>query len=209
MPVLVREMTDNEAVIAMVDANLQREHVLPSEKAFAYKMKMEALSHQGQASGQVGQKWSREEVSKNESGRQVQRYIRLTNLVPDLLAMVDEGRIAFNPAVELSYIKPKNQRLIAVSIDGEQASPSLAQAKQLRELDKEGKLNGDVIDGILSEKKKEDRGVIISMAELEKYFGKEATPAKMKEQIMTLLDEWKEKQPPELAKAPKKMEKDK
>ena len=113
------------------------------------------------------------------------------------------------PAVELSYIKPKNQRLIAVSIDGEQASPSLAQAKRLRELDKEGKLNGDVIDGILSEQKKEDRGVIISTAELEKYFGKEVTPAKMKEQIMSLLDDWKEKQPPELAKAPKKQELDK
>ena len=108
-----------------------------------------------------------------------------------------------------SYIKPKNQRLIAVSIDGEQASPSLAQAKRLRELDKEGKLNGDVIDGILSEQKKEDRGVIISTAELEKYFGKEVTPAKMKEQIMSLLDDWKEKQPPELAKAPKKQELDK
>lgn len=99
--------------------------------------------------------------------------------------------MGFMPAVEISYIRPKNQRLIAVSIDGEQASPSLAQAKKLRELDKDGKLNGDVIDGILSEKKKEDRGVIISTAELEKYFGKEATPAKMKEQIMTLLDEWK------------------
>ena len=141
--------------------------------------------------------------------KKVMRYLRLNLLVPELMDKVDDKKMGFMPAVELSYIKPKNQRLIAVSIDGEQASPSLAQAKQLRELDKEGKLNGDVIDGILSEKKKEDRGVIISMAELEKYFGKEATPAKMKEQIMTLLDEWKEKQPPELAKAPKKMEKDK
>ena len=125
------------------------------------------------------------------------------------LKNVADKKMGFMPAVEISYIRPKNQRLIAVSIDGEQASPSLAQAKKLRELDKDGKLNGDVIDGILSEKKKEDRGVIISTAELEKYFGKEATPAKMKEQIMTLLDEWKEKQPPELAKAPKKMEQDK
>ena len=108
--------------------------------------------------------------------------------------------------MEISYIKPENQRLIAVSIDGEQASPSVAQAKKLRELDKEGLLNGDVIDGILSEEKKEERGVIISMAELSKYFGKEVTPAKMKEQIMTLLDEWKEKQPPELAKPEKKNE---
>ena len=114
--------------------------------------------------------------------------------------------MGFMPAVVISYIKPENQRLIAVSIDGEQASPSVAQAKKLRELDKEGLLNGDVIDGILSEEKKEERGVIISMAELSKYFGKEVTPAKMKEQIMTLLDEWKEKQPPELAKPEKKNE---
>ena len=141
--------------------------------------------------------------------KKVMRYLRLNSLVPELLDKVDDKKMGFMPAVELSYIKPKNQRLIAVSIDGEQASPSLAQAKRLRELDKEGKLNGDVIDGILSEQKKEDRGVIISTAELEKYFGKEVTPAKMKEQIMSLLDDWKEKQPPELAKAPKKQELDK
>ena len=139
----------------------------------------------------------------------IDSYLRLNSLVPELLDKVDDKKMGFMPAVELSYIKPKNQRLIAVSIDGEQASPSLAQAKRLRELDKEGKLNGDVIDGILSEQKKEDRGVIISTAELEKYFGKEVTPAKMKEQIMSLLDDWKEKQPPELAKAPKKQELDK
>ncbi len=135
--------------------------------------------------------------------KKVMRYLRLNSLVPELLDKVDDKKMGFMPAVELSYIKPKNQRLIAVSIDGEQASPSVAQAKKLRELDQEGKLNGDVIDGILSEKKKEDRGVIISTAELEKYFGKEVTPAKMKEQIIGLLDEWKQKQPPELAKAPK------
>ena len=134
------------------------------------------------------------------------RYVRLNHLVPELLEKVDAKSMGFMPAVELSYIKPENQRLIAVSIDGEQASPSVAQAKKLRELDKEGLLNGDVIDGILSEEKKEERSVIISMAELSKYFGKEVTPAKMKEQIMTLLDEWKEKQPPELAKPEKKNE---
>ena len=136
--------------------------------------------------------------------KQVMRYIRLNSLVPELMDMVDNKKMGFMPAVELSYIKPKNQQLIAVSIEGEQSSPSHAQAKQLRELDQQGKLNGDVIDGILSEKKKEDRGVIISMAELEKYFGKEVTPIKMKEQIMSLLDEWKEKQPPELGKTEKK-----
>ena len=128
---------------------------------------------------------------------------------PGALEQGGRERAWLYAAVELSYIKPKNQRLVAVSIDGEQSSPSVAQAKRLRELDKEGKLNGDVIDGILSEKKKEDKGVIISTAELEKYFGKEVTPAKMKEQIMGLLDEWKQKQPPQLTKAPKKMEKDK
>ena len=132
------------------------------------------------------------------------RYIRLNSLVPELLDKVDAKQMGFMPAVEISYIRPENQRLIAVSIDGEQSSPSVAQAKRLHELDKEGKLNGDVIDGILSEEKKEDRGVIISTAELSKYFGKEVTPAKMKEQIMALLDEWKEKQPPELAQPDKK-----
>ena len=141
---------------------------------------------------------------QEQAGAKVMRYLRLNSLVPELLSKVDEKGLGFMPAVEISYIKPKNQRLIAVSIDGEQSSPSHAQAKRLRELDQAGKLNGDVIDGILSEKKKEDRGVIISMAELEKYFGKEVTPVKMKEQIMSLLDEWKEKQPPELKKPEKK-----
>ncbi len=132
------------------------------------------------------------------------RYLRLNSLVPELLNKVDDKKLGFMPAVEISYIKPKNQRLIAVSIDGEQSSPSHAQAKRLRELSQAGKLNGDIIDGILSEKKKEDRGVIISTAELEKYFGKEVTPAKMKEQIISLLDDWKAKQPPELGKPEKK-----
>ena len=215
MPCIVRNLTDEEAITQMVEDNLnQREEILPSERAKALKMQLEAIKHQGSrlknvAEGDVGKR-SVEIVGEAHgmNYKKVMRYLRLNHLVPELMDKVDDKKMGFMPAVELSYIKPKNQRLIAVSIDGEQASPSLAQAKQLRELDKEGKLNGDVIDGILSEKKKEDRGVIISMAELEKYFGKEATPAKMKEQIMTLLDEWKEKQPPELAKAPKKMEKD-
>ena len=141
--------------------------------------------------------------------KQVQRYIRLTELVPDLQKMVDEKQLSFTPAVEISFIRPRHQKYIAVAIEGQASSPSLSQAQKMRELDKEGKLNGDVIDGILSEEKKEDRGVIISTAELSKYFGKEVTPAKMKEQIMALLDEWKEKQPPELAKPEKKNELDK
>ena len=215
MPFIVREMTDHEAVQAMKDSNKQRDQTLPSELAALLDLEVEDIKHQGSrlkgvAEGDVGKR-SVEIVGEAHgmNYKKVMRYLRLNSLVPELLDKVDDKKMGFMPAVEISYIRPKNQRLIAVSIDGEQASPSLAQAKKLRELDKDGKLNGDVIDGILSEKKKEDRGVIISTAELEKYFGKEATPAKMKEQIMTLLDEWKEKQPPELAKAPKKMEKDK
>ena len=199
----------------MKDSNKQRDQTLPSELAALLELEVEDIKHQGGrlknvAEGDIGKR-SVEIVGEahDMNYKKVMRYLRLNSLVPELLDKVDDKKMGFMPAVEISYIRPKNQRLIAVSIDGEQASPSLTQAKKLRELDKDGKLNGDVIDGILSEKKKEDRGVIISTAELEKYFGKEATPAKMKEQIMTLLDEWKEKQPPELAKAPKKMEQDK
>ena len=215
MPFIVREMTDHEAVQAMKDSNKQRDQTLPSELAALLELEVEDIKHQGGrlknvAAGDIGKR-SEEIVGEahDMNYKKVMRYLRLNSLVPELLDKVDDKKMGFMPAVEISYIRPKNQRLIAVSIDGEQASPSLAQAKKLRELDKDGKLNGDVIDGILSEKKKEDRGVIISTAELEKYFGKEVTPAKMKEQIMSLLDDWKEKQPPELAKAPKKQERDK
>lgn len=210
MPFIIRDMTDQEAVQAMRDSNKQRDQTLPSELAALLDLEVEAIKHQGGrldgvAPGDVGKR-SVEIVGEahDMNYKKVMRYLRLNSLVPELLNKVDEKGLGFMPAVELSYIKPKNQRLIAVSIDGEQSSPSHAQAKRLRELDQEGKLNGDVIDGILSEKKKEDRGVIISMAELEKYFGKEVTPVKMKEQIMSLLDEWKEKQPPELTKPEKK-----
>ena len=140
--------------------------------------------------------------------KKVMRYIRLNSLVPELLQMVDEKKLGFIPAVEISYIKPRNQQLIAVSIEGEQSSPSLSQAQRLRELDKSNKLTGDVIDGILSEVKKEADKVIINSAELEKYFGKEKTPREMKDQIIKLLDEWKEKQPQELAKPDKKADKE-
>ena len=210
MPFIVRDMSDQEAVQAMRDSNKQRDQTLPSELAALLDLEVEAIKHQGGrldgvAPGDVGKR-SVEIVGEahDMNYKKVMRYLRLNSLVPELLSKVDEKGLGFMPAVEISYIKPKNQRLIAVSIDGEQSSPSHAQAKRLRELDQAGKLNGDVIDGILSEKKKEDRGVIISMAELEKYFGKEVTPVKMKEQIMSLLDEWKEKQPPELKKPEKK-----
>ncbi len=210
LPCIVRDMTDVEAVREMKNSNKQRGDPLPSELAKLLDLEVEAIKHQGGrldgvAPGDVGKR-SVEIVGEahDMNYKKVMRYLRLNSLVPELLSKVDEKGLGFMPAVELSYIKPKNQRLIAVSIDGEQSSPSHAQAKRLRELDQAGKLNGDVIDGILSEKKKEDRGVIISMAELEKYFGKEVTPIKMKEQIMSLLDEWKEKQPPELTKPEKK-----
>lgn len=202
LPCIVRNMTDIEAVREMKNSNKQRGEPLPSELAKLLDLEVEAIKHQGGrladvAPGDVGKR-SVEIVGENNgmNYKKVMRYIRLNSLVPELMDMVDNKKMGFMPAVEISYIKPKNQQLIAVSIEGEQSSPSHAQAKQLRELDQAGKLNGDVIDGILSEKKKEDRGVIISMAELEKYFGKEVTPAKMKEQIMSLLDDWKENSRP-------------
>ena len=216
MPCIVRNMTDDEAILAMTDDNLRhREKILPMEKAQSLKMQVEAISHQGTkmegvAAGDVGKRST--EIVGERNGmnyKQVQRYIRLTELVPELQSMVNEKKLSFTPAVEISFIKPKNQRFIAVSIEGEQASPSLSQAQELRKLDKDGKLNGDVIDGILSREKKEVDKVIISAAELNKYFGKDATPREMKDQIMSLLAEWKEKQPPERTAPEKKTDREK
>ena len=211
MPCIVREMTDLEAVREMRNSNKQRGEPLPSELAKLLDLELEAIKRQGarpknDKEAEALGKLSVEIVGKEHdmNYKKVLRYVRLNHLVPELLEKVDAKNMGFMPAVELSYIKPENQRLIAVSIDGEQSSPSVKQAKRLRELDQEGLLNGDVIDGILSEEKREVDNVIISTDELNKYFGKEVTPAKMKEQIMALLDEWKEKQPPELAKPDKK-----
>jgi len=183
MPCIVRNMTDDEAVLAMTDDNLrQRTGILPTEKAQSLKMQVEAIKHQGGPAMGVDPKdagkRSTEVVGErnNMNYKQVQRYIRLTELVPDLQKMVDEKGLSFTPAVEISFIKPKNQRYIAVSIEWQQSSPSLSQAQKLRELDKDGKLNGDIIDGILSQEKKEVDKVIISTAELANYFGKEKTP---------------------------------
>ena len=214
MPCIVRNMTDDEAILAMTDDNLrQRETILPSEKAMSLKMQYEAIKHQGArgASAEAG-KLSLESVGQRNgmSVKTVQRYIWLNDLVPELKQTMDDGKLSFTPAVEISRVRPKHQKYIAVSIEGQQASPSKGQAKRLRELDKENKLSPDVIDGILcEEKKKEDRDVIITGAELEKFFGKEATPRQMKDQIMTLLEDWKERQPPELAKPDKKMDMEK
>ena len=216
IPCIVREMTDLEAVREMKNSNKQRGDPLPSELAKLLDLELEAIKRQGarpknDKEAEALGKRSVEIVGKEHdmNYKKVLRYVRLNHLVPELLEKVDAKSMGFMPAVELSYIKPENQRLIAVSIDGEQSSPSVKQAKRLRELDQEGLLNGDVIDGILSEEKREVDNVIISTDELNKYFGKEVTPAKMKEQIMALLDEWKEKQPPELAKPEKKNELDK
>lgn len=214
MPCIVRNMTDDEAILAMTDDNLrQRETILPTEKALSLKMQYEAIKHQGARgdSAQAG-KLSLESVGQRNSmsAKTVQRYIWLNDLVPELKQLMDDGKLSFTPAVEISRIRPKHQKYVAVAIEGQQASPSKGQAIRLRELDKDNKLTPDVIDGILSEEKKEeDRDVIITGAELEKYFGKEATPRQMKDQIVALLDEWKEKQPPELAKPDKKKDMEK
>jgi len=210
MPCIVREMTDDEAILAMTDDNLrQRSEILPSEKAISLKMQVEAIKHQGtrETSGQNVQKDAGQRSvdivgeRNNMNAKQVQRYIRLTDLVPDLLKAVDEKKIGFTPAVEMSFIKRKNQNFIAVTMESEQSAPSLSQAQRLRELDQKGQLTSDVIDGILCEQKKEVDKVIISGEELNKYFGKDKTPQEMKGQIIKLLDEWagkeKEKAAPE------------
>lgn len=210
MPCIVRNMTDDEAVLAMTDDNLRhREQILPTEKAQSLKMQVEVIKHQGSRPGEedkdAGKRSTQVVGDRNGMNyKQVQRYIRLTELVPDLQKMVDEKRLAFTPAVEISFIRPKHQKYIAVSIEGQQSSPSLSQAQKMRELDKAGKLNGDVIDGILSQEKKEVDKVIINSAELEKYFGKDKSPREMKDKIISLLDDWKAKQPPELGKPEKK-----
>lgn len=204
MPCIVREMTDDEAILAMTDDNLRhREHIRPMEKARALKQQVEAIKHQGVAlknvaEGDIGKRSTEVVGARNGINyKQVQRYIRLNELVPELQKMVDEKKLSFTPAVEISFIRPKNQQFIAVSIEGEQSSPSLSQAQKMLELDRDGKLNPDIIDGILSQEKKEVDKVILSTEELSKYFGKEVTPRQMKDQIIALLDEWKEKQPPE------------
>ena len=214
MPCIIREMTDDQAVLAMTDDNLRhREKLLPSEKAAALQQQYEAIKHQGaRGDDDEAGKLSLQSVGQRNgmSVKTVQRYLWLNDLVPELKEVMDAGKLSFTPAVEISRIRPKHQKYIAVSIEGQQSSPSQGQAKRLRELDKDNKLNPDAIDAILSEeKKKEDISVIISSAELEKYFGKEATPRQMKDQIMALLDGWKEKQPPELGKGDKKVEMEK
>ena len=214
MPCIVRNMTDDEAVLAMTDDNLRhRETILPSEKAAALKQQYEAIKHQGtRGDGADLGKLSLDKVGERNgmSGKTVQRYIYPNDLVPELKQFMDGGKLSFTPAVEISRIRPDHQKYIAVSIEGQQSSPSKAQAKKLREMDEKNQLNPDVIDAVLSqEKKKEDFDVIISSAELAQYFGKDKTPREMKDQIMALLGEWKEKQPPELGKGEKTADREK
>ena len=209
MPCIVRNLTDEEAITQMVEDNTnQRENILPSERAKALQMQLEAIKRQGARTGN-GQR-SNEVVAKRNkmTVKQVQRYIKLNELVPDLLKMVDEKKIAFTPAVELAFIKPKNQRYIAIAIEGQQSAPSLSQAQRMRDLDQKKLLNPDVVDGIMLEEKKEVDKVIISSQELSQYFGKDKTPREMKDTILKLLDEWKEKQP-ELSKPEKQAEQEK
>lgn len=185
IPVIVREMTDDEAVVAMVDANLQREHILPSEKAFAYKMKLKAISHQGKACGQVVHK-SRDTVSNTDSGRQVQRYIRLTKLIPQLLKMVDEERIAFSVGVELSYLDEYEQQDLLEAIELEDKTPSLSQAIQMKKLSQSGRLDSKIIERIISEDKPNQREKIsFQYDELSKYFPK-CSPQEVQRRMMKL-----------------------
>ena len=202
MPVIVRDLDDDAATIIMVDSNLQRENLLPSERAFAYKMKLEAIKHQGArtdlTSVQVEQKLSaRDQVAKEageRSGIQVMRYVRLTELIPELLDMVDEKKIAFNPAYELSFLKTDEQQMLVETIDYEQATPSLSQAQRMKKFSQEGKLSEDVMLAIMSEEKKGDLDkVTLSSDTLRKYFPKSYTPAKMQETIIKLLEQWQKK----------------
>ena len=198
VPVIVKEMDDDAAIIFMVDSNLQRENILPSERAFFYKMKLEAMKHQGQrgdlTSDQVGQKsWAVNQLADdaNESKTQVQRFIRLTNLIPEILDMVDEKKIAFNPAVELSYLKPSEQKEFLEAMDYAQASPSLSQAQRLKKLSQEGGCTLDAMCEVMNEIKKDELDhVTIKNEVLRKYFPKSYTPKQMQDTIIRLLEKW-------------------
>ena len=192
LPVLVRDMTDDEAVILMVDSNIQRENLLPSEKAFAYKMKLEAMNRQGQTSGQLGQKWSRDQLAdeSGDSSRQIHRYIRLTNLAKPILDMVDEQKIAFSPAVELSYLTKQEQAELWDIMQSEYCSPSLSQAVRLKKLSQKAELTPEAIFDIMSEEKANQRErVRIEVSAIRKYFPRSYTARQMEESILKLLEE--------------------
>ena len=205
LPVIVRNMDDDAAVLLMVDSNLQRENILPSERAFAYKMKLEALKNQGARSdltcGQFGHKLigaKAQDIVADESGdnaRNVQRFIRLTNLIPELLDMVDEKKIAFNPAVELSYLDESQQRDFLEAMNDTQNAPSLSQAQRLKRLAQEGHFSYDVAFAVMGEEKKDELDkVVIKNDTLRKYFPRSYTPKQMEDTIIKLLDQWQRKQ---------------
>ena len=198
MPVIIRDLDDDAAVLVMVDSNIQREELLPSERAFAYKMKLEALKHQGArmdlTSCQVGTKLRADEKlaeSVNESARTVQRFIRLTELISELLDMVDERKLTFNPAVEVSYLKRDEQRMLLEAMDAEQTTPSLSQAQRLKKFSQEGRLTEEAMSAIMSEEKKSDMDKVTLRSDtLYKYFPKSYTPKQMEQTIIKLLDVW-------------------
>lgn len=201
IPAIVREMDEDAAVLVMVDSNLQRENILPSEKAFAYRMKLEAMKRQAgrpkENATQIGQdfmrgKYSVEILSEqvNESRNQIQRYIRLTHLIPDILEMVDNKNIAFNAAVEISYLSEREQELLQDNMEVNECSPSLSQAKRLKKYSQEGKLTEDVIDAIMTEEKETDTKLVLKGDTIKKYFPKEYTPMQMQQVITKLLENW-------------------
>ena len=189
VPALITDMDRDAAAIALVDSNLHREKILPSEKAFAYKMKMEAIKHQGVASGQVVQKWSRDEIADNESGRQVQRYIRLTHLLPELLQKVDEGQIAFTPAVHLSYLSPTEQGWVLDEMEYNDCTPSVGQAYHLKEHSTAGTLTRDFVAGLMSQEKANQKERLkIPMERIRKYFPRHYTTAQMEDDIVKMCE---------------------
>ena len=201
MPVIVRDLDDDAATILMIDSNLQREIILPSERAFAYRMKLEAMKHQGErsdlTSDQLGQKLTARDKLAAETGNssmQIQRYIRLTELIPKLLDMVDEKKIAFNPAVEISYLTKEEQEELLDAMDYAQATPSLSQAQRLKKFSKEGNCSLEAMKAIMSEEKKGDLDKVTLKADvLKKYFPKSYTPQQMEEKIISLLEQWQRK----------------
>ena len=198
MPVIIRDLDDDAAVLVMVDSNIQREELLPSERAFAYKMKLEALKHQGArsdlTSSQLGTKLRADELLAQQAGEsrnQVQRFIRLTELISELLDMVDERKLAFNPAVEVSYLKRDEQRMLLEAMDAEQTTPSLSQAQRLKKFSQEGRLTEEAMSAIMSEEKKSDLDKVTLRSDtLHKYFPKSYTPKQMEQTIIRLLDVW-------------------
>ena len=198
MPVIIRNLDDDAAVLVMVDSNIQREELLPSERAFAYKMKLEALKHQGArsdlTSSQLGTKLRADELLAQQAGEsrnQVQRFIRLTELISELLDMVDERKLAFNPAVEVSYLKRDEQRMLLEAMDAEQTTPSLSQAQRLKKFSQEGRLTEEAMSAIMSEEKKSDMDKVTLRSDtLRKYFPKSYTPKQMEQTIIKLLDVW-------------------